>query len=387
MSISRIGRFFLFLGIFRSISAFKLFLHLPVFGFGVFFLIRTKAIDRNLIASGLLVVLVFISCFYNGLGFGAYLKALMLVGAIGIAEFVRVQDPARLAKIVANEVLIFCLLALAIESVLIALGFGERARALGALVGGPETDTNSLLPRFLGFRGGSAYSAMMLGTLGLLCFAYKFKMQGFIYFVASLLMLSRGPLLAVIAVLTYFLLKSVRMHKAFAFVVCAAVILSPALVVASIKFLPFETQKYLIEVSTMRYFHWVSFLNFGIQNPFFGVGYDNYKDYYIAYSFTQDALEYGFFTENRLLEAHNMMMDIVGELGFVAAGLWAIQVFIILFLAARGNAKFLPMLLYICVCSAFVSSLSDWCVWVCFGLVLHQHTAWRRSTLERVQSN
>lgn len=367
-----LGRFLLFAGVFRSISFLKIYLHIPAFLFGAFYIIRNKRVDLRLSASLLLVFLMFLSCAYNGLPIGAYLKVSMVIGAIGISEFVRHQNPKRLAKIVSTKVLFFCLLALFIETLMISSGLGERARTLEAFIGGNQEVTDTLLPRYLGFRGGSAYSAMMLGVLGLLCFAYKFKVQGVIFFASSLIMLSRGPLLAVIAVIAYAFLKTFKLHKPFAVSVCTAVILSPAIVALSIKFIPLDIQKQLIEISTMRYFHWVSFLNFGIQNPLFGVGYDNYKEYYIAYSYSNEALTYGYFTENRLLEAHNMMLDIVGELGFIAAALWAGQMFLILLIALRGEAKFLPMLLYVCVCSAFVSSLSDWCIWFCFGLILGQ---------------
>jgi len=346
-------------------------MHLPIFGFGLWRIASEKRVSVYLLPSLLLVILIFISCAYNLLGPSSYFQTALLLGAIGVADFVAQQNPEKLAKIVATKVLFFCLLALAIEAIMIALGFGARTRTLAALVSeGGESGT--ALPRFIGFRGGSAYSAMMLGVLGLLSFAYKYKKQGVIYFLASLLMFSRGPMLGIIALLCYWALRHFKGHKVFAIVVCTTVVLSPVIIAVSVHMLPLEVQKLLIDVSTTRYFHWVSFLNFGLQNPFFGVGYDNYKEYYIAYSYTSDALEYGKFTENRLLEAHNMMMDIFGELGIPATILWGVQILTMLWHARKGNAKFLPMLLYICTCSAFISALSDWCVWFCFGLIIGQ---------------
>ena len=352
------------LGIFRTVGPVPVLLHLPVFALGLVQVLRGR-ISIYLYPALLLGITAILSCVANSTGFSNYIKALMLVGAVGVAGIVAGLDRDELAKTIAGPLLYLVLGALALETVMASAGLGGRERSLNAIFG-LLGDIN--LPRYIGFRGGSAFSALALGVLGLICFAHGYRWRALLYLALIGMMMSRGPLVGVIVIIVYALLYFPILRLAFGTAVVVGVVATPLIIHISQQALPYYLQVMLIDISTMRYYSFTSFLQFGLDNPIFGVGYDNYKAYFVDYSRSYEGMVFGFFPEHRLHEAHNLMLDVWGELGITGYTFLAIHILLMWRMVA--TSVYAPAFVFMCVCLFFVSGASDWTLWLLSGLAI-----------------
>lgn len=359
-----IPHWLIFIGIFRTLGVYQTFLHLPAFAIGIAYALNGK-IPKSLIPGLLLGLFTIASCVANNVSAQNYMKAAMIIGGVGIAKIISKVSVEHFERIVSRPLLYAIICSIIIETIFMQSGIGDRNRDLSAFsssLGGIE------LPRYTGFRGGSAFTSLILGVLGIICYTSNKKLSAAIYAFMIVLMVSRGPILALLVVLAYFAAPSQLIKRFIGWAVVSLLVLSPLLVYISTYTLDYHSKSELIELSTMRYYSFIAFLNFGLENPLFGIGYGNYYEYFKGYSITQEGSVFGYFPEHRLHEAHNLMLDVWGEVGII--GFLLLSAHIIIFWIKISNTKYAPAYVYMCVCMFFISGVSDWSIWVLAGLSL-----------------
>ena len=361
------------LGMLRSVG------HIPIYlGYvstlaGLIWLGLTLQISKVLIPSYLLVFWGFVSLFATGSGVINYIQFTLVLGGIGLAELVSRMDTKRIADIVADKLLWIVVVLILIELAMIQAGLGTRARTIDASFIG--SGTGARIPRFLGSMGGSAYSGTMLGMLGVLCWIEGRRRAAITCVLIMLLMISRGPMLALVMACGFQFFRRTIFSRVIAWVFVGLCVFMPLLVWYLRSVLSSLEILFLIEVSTRRFLHYITFLDFGLERPWFGIGYGNWREAYLDIFFSSEIQQWGqrLSVEHQVKEAHNFMLDIWGEMGILAWALAGTQMILTSVLAFRGEARLGAMFLFVVVCFLFLSGLSNWSYWMATGLVLSEH--------------
>ena len=257
---------------------------------------------------------------------------------------------------------------------MIVLGAGERSRALSSGFIGIGLNSDLSIPRMNGSMGGSGYSGAMAAVLAFYCFANQKRVAGVTLCFLCLLMVSRGPVLAMLVGFLYLFFARLYLQKLFGWGIVAVTLLFPVLIWLLTLVLTLEQQTLLSHLSTSRFVHYVSFLNFGLENPLLGVGYSNWEEVYVDYFWT-DGFQSIQKSSNvgNIREAHNLMLDVFGELGVVGWLFIVAQVSIISKIALQGDGKYGAMYVTTLVCFMFLSGLSNWTFWFSNGVILGHH--------------
>ena len=367
--------FLVMFGLFRSVGHISIYLGYTAGLAGLFWLILQGKATKFFLPTYLLVLWSLLSAIVNGAAILSYFQILLILGGAGIAEIVSRSSPRDIAASISRFWIIPIIIATGIELSFFALDMGQRTREVNeTLTAGLLSNLNLTLPRLMGSMGGSAYSATMLGALGWLCWVEKQKRTAVILFAISFLMISRGPILALIIATTYHIFAGWKISKLAARLLVIFCISFPIFIWWLERSLSADQQLFLIQISSSRFLHYLSFLNFGVENPVFGVGYSNWREAYQEY-FWSDSFQSLRSTsnENLIREAHNLILDVFGELGFVGWLLISLQIVIVGRMALRRKARYGTMFVYVTVCFLFLSGLSSWSFWFVNGIVLSEH--------------
>ncbi|TPE49123.1 O-antigen ligase family protein [Amaricoccus solimangrovi] len=369
------------MGAFRSIGQFPIYLGYLSALAGLIWIGASLQISKFLIPSYLLVLWGYLSLVYNGLGPYSYVQLTVVLGGIGLAEIAARMEPSKIAELVSRRLVWIILALTVIEFVLIELGMGQRTRELdGELVGGLFPDLGIAVPRFMGSMGGSGFSGCMTGALGLLCLVEGRKKTALTLFFVTVLMVSRGPLLALIIAFMFHFFRDLKIGRICAFILLAISALFPVLIWYLESVLSKTEIVFLIKVSTERFLHYMSFLEFGLSSPIFGIGYSNYESVYTDYFYTADFQQWGTrYNVGLIREAHNFMLDIFGEMGVVAWILAAVQLVMTGWRALSGDARYGAMFIYVTICFFFLSGLSNWVYWLMIGIIMSHSSQINRS--------
>lgn len=345
---------------------------------GLLWVALAGRVSTLLLPSYLIVIIGIVSCAMNGVGPVQYLQLFMVLGGLGIAEYIARQPLAPLARILARQMLWVLLALTAVEYILIQMGYGQRIRSLsGDLTGGILPGIDITVPRFMGVRGGSGYSALLAGSFALICLAHHYRRAAMLYLIVLLLMVSRGPLLGIALALALIPVLRFGWARALGLGVPVLCIASPLLVALAETMLSSAEILFLIDVSTRRFLHYMSFLHFGLENPIWGIGYANYQSAYASYFYDAEFQQWGFTNFALIRESHNFMLDILGELGVLAYLLASLQVWLIARTAFRGDARYGPLIVFVTTCFMFLSGLSNWTWWFAIGVIMAHDSAQR----------
>lgn len=362
------------LGLLRSIG------HIPVYvGYlaplaGLLWLFLKRKISTRLLPSYFLVLWAMVSGISHTFGFIEHLKILAVLGGIGLAEIIARLPRERVERSLARYWIWLPIFVALIELIMILLGAGERSRALSSGFIGIGLNSDLSIPRMNGSMGGSGYSGAMAAVLAFYCFANQKRLAGVTLCFLCLLMVSRGPVLAMLVGFLYLFFARFYLQKLFGWGIVAVTLLFPVLIWLLTLILTLEQQTLLSQLSTSRFVHYVSFLNFGLENPLLGVGYSNWEEVYVDYFWTDgfQSIQKSSNVSN-IREAHNLMLDVFGELGVVGWIFVVVQVSIISKIALQGDGKYGAMYVTTLVCFMFLSGLSNWTFWFSNGVVLGHH--------------
>ncbi|WP_158971904.1 O-antigen ligase family protein [Chachezhania sediminis] len=373
------------LGAVRSVGTFPIYLGYLSALAGICWLVLTMRISRFLLPSYLLFAWGIVSLVYHGLGPISYIQLCMVLGGLGVAEIVARINPAVIADVVSRRLIWLIVLVVIGETLLIAAGFGERSRELqGELTGGLLPDLGIQVPRYLGPMGGSGFSGALTGALALLCLTEGRKRAAWTLFFITILMVSRGPLLGLILAGMFHMLRGWKIFRRLALIMPLITVSSPILVYWLQNVLTTEQILFLIEVSTRRFLHFMTFLQWGLDNPIFGIGYSNWQSVYSEYFFERDFQQWGHRTNLALIkEAHNFMLDIFGEMGVVGWLLASLQMMMTAVSAFSRDARYGSVFLFISISYLFLSGLSNWTYWLVTGLVMGYARLSRAADAER----
>lgn len=369
---------FLFLvmfGLFRSVGHFSIYLGYIAGLAGLFWIMRQGRATKVFLPTYLLVLWSVLSAGVNGAAILSYFQILLILGGAGIAEIVSRSNPRDIAASISRFWIIPIIIVTGIELSFFAFDIGQRTREVDeTLTGGLLSNLNLTLPRLMGSMGGSAYSATMLGALAWLCWVEKQKTAAMLLFAISFLMISRGPMLALIIATAYHAFSGWKIAKLAARFLVIFCISFPIFIWWLEGVLSSDQQLFLIQISSSRFLHYLSFLNFGIENPVFGVGYSNWREAYQEYFWSNSFQSLrSTSNENLIREAHNLILDVFGELGFLGWLLISLQIVIVGRVALRRGARYGAMFIYVTVCFLFLSGLSSWTFWFVNGIVLSEH--------------
>lgn len=339
--------------------------------FGIYYIISSKKISMQLMPSYLVWLLALTSGILAPIPLIDLFSLMTVLGGLGIAEFLKKIPTEKIVGFISGRMLIIVVALTVIELAFVYAGMGQRTRELGGdVTGGILPDLGIQLPRLMGLRNGSGYSALLAGIFFFICVIHKKRLAAWLYLCVVILMVSRGPFLGLIVSVAFLYVSRFQISKAISYVFPAILSGFPILIYYLEHTLSHEEIVYLIAVSTRRFLHYMSFLDFGMENPLFGIGYGQYKTYYWAYFFGPDFRQWGFTNTELIREAHNFMMDIFGELGVISWLLMSVQVFWIHSLSLKGDSKYASISIYSCVCFLFLSGLSSWMFWFVCGFVL-----------------
>ena len=206
--------FLVMFGLFRSVGHISIYLGYTAGLAGLLCLLLQGKATKFFLPTYLLVLWSLLSAIVNGAAILSYFQILLILGGAGIAEIVSRSSPRDIASSISRFWIIPIIIATGIELSFFALDLGQRTREVNeTLTAGLLSNLNLTLPRLMGSMGGSAYSATMLGALGGLCWVEKQKRTAVILFASSLLMISRGPILALIIATTYHVFASWKISK------------------------------------------------------------------------------------------------------------------------------------------------------------------------------
>ncbi|WP_108838561.1 O-antigen ligase [Tateyamaria sp. Alg231-49] len=374
------------MGAFRSIGHIPIFLGYIAAVAGLVWLALSLQISRFLLPSYFLVIWGYLSLAYNELGPGSYVQLTVLLGGVGLAELVSRINPNEIADFTSRRLVWIILLIIVMETVLIQLGMGQRVRSIDAnLTGGLLPDLGIQIPRYMGTMGGSGYSGALAGALAFFCWIEGRKRAAITLFIVTLLMVSRGPLIALLFAALFQIVHRRALFQKLALLITVISVLFPVLIWWLKSVLTAQQILFLIDVSTSRFLHYISFLNFGLENPVFGVGYGNWRETYTDYFWVSDFQRWGEKRNSDLIrEAHNFMLDIFGEMGIVAWILAGTQMLMTSYRAMTGDARYGSVFLFLVICFLFLSGLSNWTYWVFTGVVMAHH---RRSQPQKPKGN
>ncbi|MDF2235888.1 O-antigen ligase family protein [Albimonas sp. CAU 1670] len=377
MTVSPLMALLMMTGAVRSVGHIPIYLGYVAALTGLGWIVATSRVSAFLLPSYVLVAWGAASLAFNGLGWFSYVQLSLVLGGIGIAEMAARMSPARIADLVQKRLIWVLLAIIVIEFVMIQMGFGQRQRELDSeLSGGLLPDLGIEVPRFMGTMGGSGFSGTMTGALAFLCMVEKRRKAAWILFFMTILMVSRGPFVALVLAAAFHVFRRYSVVRIVAFTVPIVAAAFPLMIWALKESLsPYEVL-YLIQVSTFRFLHYMTFLNFGLENPLFGVGYGNYYDNYASVWYTDVVQQWGHFrNQNLIKEAHNFMLDIMGEMGFVGWILAAIQLLMVAWRALWTSYRYGGLFLYVTICFLFLSGLSNWTWWLTVGIVMSHSAA------------
>lgn len=360
------------MGAVRSIGQFPIFLGYVSAFAGLLWILKTMRVSLFLAPSYALIFWGAASLMFNKLGPYSYVQLAVALGGIGVAEMAARMKPSEIADLVSRWLVWIILAIVFIEFGLIEMGLGQRTRELsGELTGGLLPDLGVNVPRFMGSMGGSGFSGCMTGALGFLCLAEKRRRAAVILFLITVLMVSRGPLLAMVLAFLFLFFRQMRVTRLLAFTLVVFSAVFPMVIWYLMNTLSHVEILFLIQVSTQRFLHYMTFLNFGFENPLFGVGYGNYYEAYLDYFYSDSFREWGRRTNVGLIrEAHNFMLDIFGEMGVVGWLLALVQMVAIGWLGLVRTSRYGAMLFYIIICFLFLSGLSNWTYWLTVGIIM-----------------
>ena len=231
------------------------------------------------------------------------------------------------------------------------------------------------IPRLEGLYGASNFSSLFAGLLSLYMFLTKrFYFAIGMFFVAMLTM-SRGFMLAYFAAIFVW---GVGFKFGFkycfltVFPIVLLIVLYPVFVLLMNRFLDPDSIDLLIYLSTTRFMHQVVFSEMGMSNPIWGVGYGNGIDRYDEYAplVNSGSFDYTILTRNH--EAHNLLLDVMGELGVIAYVLLAVFILKVLFVCRR-SVQSMAIIGYIMIGYVFLSGVTDMTFWLALGLALKFH--------------
>lgn len=373
------------MGAVRSIGHIPIFLGYIAALSGLIWLALSLQISRFLLPSYLLVFWGYVSLAYHGLGPVSYLQLALVLGGLGVAEMVSRMNPTDIADFVARRLVWIILAIIMLETIMIQLGMGQRVRSLDAgLSGGLLPDLGIQVPRYMGSMGGSGYSGALAGALAFFCMIEGRRKAAVTLFIITLLMVSRGPLIALLIAAFFQVVHRRVIFQRLALLLPLLAVLFPIVVWWLKSVLTTQQIVFLIEVSTSRFLHYISFLNFGLDNPVFGVGYGNWRETYSDYFWAGDFQQWGKRNNTDLIrEAHNFILDVFGEMGVIAWLLAGLQMFLTAVRAMSGDARYGSVFLFLVICFVFLSGLSNWTYWMVTGIVMAHH---RRSTLKQTDS-
>lgn len=359
------------IGIVRFVGVWSVPVGLLAPAFGLVYLALKPRISKILIPSYLICVLGILGGLYNGIPAKNFAQFAVVIGGLGMAEFLRRVPTRTIVDFIATRLIWIVLALTAFELVLVMMGMGQRIRELsGDFGGGILPDIGITVPRLMGSLGGSGYSAAMSGTLALICFVNRRHLPAALYLLVAILMVSRGPFVGLIAAFGFLMLRRFPSARSLSYVFPILCFASPVLVWFLEQILSAEQILYLIAVSTRRFLHYMSFLDFGLENPVFGIGYSQYYEYYAEYFWGADFQQWGFTNFTLIREAHNFMLDIFGELGAIAWVLAGLQLILIHRMSLKGDGCYAAVMINIAVCFLFLSGLSNWIYWFAVGFIL-----------------
>lgn len=362
------------LGLLRSIGHIHVYVGYLAPLAGLVWLCLERKVSVKLLPSYLLVLWAMVSGFSHTFGFIDHLKIFAVLGGIGLAEVIARLPRDYVEKSIAKYWIWLPIIVAVVELIMILLGAEDRSRTLSSGFIGVGLDSDLSIPRMNGSMGGSGYSAATAVVLAFYCFANQKRLAGFTLCVICCFMLSRGPVLAMLLGYCYLSLARLYLHKVFGWGIVALTLLFPLLIWLLTLVLTTEQQTLLSQLSTSRFVHYVSFLNFGLDNPLLGVGYSNWAEVYVDYFWT-DGFQSIKQTNDvgNIREAHNLVLDVFGELGLVGWLLIAAQVSTISKIALQGDGKYGAMYIVALVCFTFLSGLSHWTFWFANGAILGHH--------------
>lgn len=373
------------LGLVRSIGHIHVYVgYLAPFA-GLLWLLLKLKISTKLLPSYFLVLWAVVSGISHSFGFIDHLKILAVLGGIGLAELIAKLPRNHVERSVTKYWIWVPIFVAAAELVMILLGAGERSRALSSVFLGIGLNSDLSLPRMTGSMGGSGYSGAMAVVLAFYCFANQKRLAGVSLCVLCVLMISRGPFVAMLVGFLYLSLARLHLRKIFGWGIVSMTLLFPILIWLLTLVLTWEQQTLLTEVSTSRFVHYISFLNFGLDNPLLGIGYSNWEEVYADYFWTDQFQSIKEASNVRTIrEAHNLMLDVFGELGVVGWLFIVAQVAIISKIAFHGDGKYGAMYVTALVCFMFLSGLSNWTFWFANGVILGHHIKSHKPDLSNI---
>ncbi len=225
------------------------------------------------------------------------------------------------------------------------------------------------IPRMRGINGGSNFSAMISGVMSLIFIYHGRRGPAVISTIVMLLFLSRTGTLAFLV--AWGVMVSPVVIRAAAVIASSAVfILIPWIVLISQQILSPAEKFYLILLTSSRYLHWTNFVNFGLDNPIFGVGYFKGMEYY------EQAVKFEFLggymrTGALHLEAHNFLIDMWAELGILTVILFCVFYVYVAWAAIRGGGLAAALFFFVTIGYVFLSGLSDWSFWFTVGIIFN----------------
>lgn len=225
------------------------------------------------------------------------------------------------------------------------------------------------IPRMRGINGGSNFSAMISGVMSLIFIHHKRRGAAVISTIIMLLFLSRTGTGAFLVAWALMVLP--RVVRAVAVAVSATLFVAiPWIVLISQHLLSPAEKFYLILLTSSRYLHWTNFVNFGLENPVFGVGYFKGIEYYaniVKFEFLGGTMRIG----NLEAEAHNFLIDMWAELGVLTVILFCVFYLYVALCAVRAGGLAAALFFFVTIGYMFLSGLSDWTFWFTVGFIFN----------------
>jgi hypothetical protein len=322
---------------------------MALFGAILFFFTRIK-LSKTFLLPLLLVLFGFVGSIYHGLYGETQIRLLQIFFYICLAHFISRQPLDKLP-----DYLSFFLLPIAAFLMIYEFVFIDpHLRNLFGI----------LLPRFSGIQGHHNYNAMLCGAIGMMLVMGRRYFPAAIFFFSALGAASRGFFLASIISFPFFFLKKNKFTSLLFWTVLAGTVGMPLFILWFDTMISDDFKKALTLASSMRYVHWMTYINMGIMNPIFGVGYFNgkvvYADYLIKILPTFEKYQ----------QAHNLFIHIFGEFGVVGYLLMSTFIFSTAYKIIKlGNFRIIPLFTFLLVGYTFYDAITEWALWVGIGYI------------------
>lgn len=312
----------------------------------------------------------FLGGIYNQIDAPSHIRILQIVGLVLFANYVSLINSSYLInRTVLYSTIVFSIV-FCLELVTGASGsrhldiFGPLSGSLQPILAATR------VPRFEGVYGEWNFSAAAVSMVAVLALLAKMRVSFVVLVVILAGFVSRGGFGAVILAFMVYLVGRINLRvsalisMAFVSVFAAFPIIVTLFNLSIDDLLRGEIGYY----TSRRFIHWINFLDFGWSNPLFGVGYFSGIDYYQSTVTDWVFGIYSFIGGAQYQEAHNLFIDVFGELGVICYSILAFFVTKLAYVCLRRAPELGPLFVCLTVLYLNLSGISDWSFWIAIGL-------------------